>query len=129
MNLTSFLNFQLSFTSLNTLFSSHFPGWVRPFNKTFNTAMPATRTEAEVTFTEEELFKVKCDVHPWMGAWVSVVSHPCFDVTGEDGRFDLEGLPAGSYEVEIWHEKLGSQTATAQVDENASAELEFTMSR
>ena len=98
-------------------------------NQTFNTAMPATRTEAEVTFTEEELFKVKCDVHPWMGAWVSVVSHPFFDVTGEDGRFDLEGLPAGSYEIEVWHEKLGSQTATAQVAENASAELEFTMSR
>ncbi len=98
-------------------------------NQTFNTAMPATRTEAEVTFTEEELFKVKCDVHPWMGAWVSVVSHPFFDVTGEDGRFDLEGLPAGSYEVEVWHEKLGSETATAQVAENASAELDFTMSR
>ena len=99
-------------------------------NKTFNMAMPASRTETEVTFTEEEeMFKIKCDVHPWMGAYVQVLSHPFFDVTGEDGRFSLANLPAGSYEVTIWHERLGTETRTAELADGQSLELDFTMSR
>ncbi len=99
-------------------------------NKVFNMAMPASRTETEVTFTEEEqAFKIKCDVHPWMGAYVQVLSHPFFDVTGKDGRFSLANLPAGNYEVTIWHERLGTETRTAEVAEGQSIELDFTMSR
>jgi plastocyanin len=99
-------------------------------NRVFNMAMPASRTETEVTFTEEEqAFKIKCDVHPWMGAYVQVLSHPFFDVTGEDGRFNLANLPAGSYEVTIWHERLGTETRTAEVADGQSLELDFTMSR
>jgi plastocyanin len=99
-------------------------------NKEFNTAMPATRTETEVAFSEaEEMFKIKCDVHPWMGAWVQVSSHPFFDVTGEDGSFTLANLPAGSYEVSVWHEKLGTATQSVEVADGGGAELSFTMSR
>ncbi len=95
-------------------------------NKTFNTAMPASRTEATVTFDQPEgMFKIKCDVHPWMGAWISVMPHPFFDVTAGDGRFSLENLPAGSYEIEAWHEKLGARTLTAEVADGQSVELEF----
>ena len=63
-------------------------------NKTFNMAMPASRTEAVVTFSKEEsMFKIKCDVHPWMGAFVAVMSHPFFDVTAKDGKFKID--PSG----------------------------------
>jgi hypothetical protein len=44
-----------------------------------------------------------------MVAWVGVVSHPFFAVTGEDGSFSLKGLPPGEYTLEAWHEKLGTQ--------------------
>ena len=99
-------------------------------NKTFNMAMPASRTETEVTFTEqEEMFKVKCDVHPWMGAYVQVMSHPFFDVTEQDGGFNLANLPAGSYEVTTWHEKLGRSTQTVEVTDGQSVELNFALSR
>lgn len=52
--------------------------------------------------------KVGCDVHPWMKAWVGVVDHPFFAVTGADGTFKMPGLPAGTYTIAAWHELLGS---------------------
>jgi len=86
-------------------------------NSSFNKAMPATVTEAEYTFDKEEfMFKVKCDVHPWMGAWVTVLKHPFFAVTGDTGTFKIDGLPDGTYTVEAWHEYTqGFQPQTAQV--------------
>jgi plastocyanin len=99
-------------------------------NKTFNMAMPASRTEAEVVFDKAEfMFKIKCDVHPWMGAWMSVLSHPYFAVTGADGTFEIAGLPAGSYEVEAWHERLGTRTATVEVADGGTGSAEFTFSK
>ena len=85
-------------------------------NTQFNMAMPANRTTADHTFGKEEgMFLVKCDVHPWMSAHVGVFSNPFFAVTGPDGKFKITGLPAGTYEVEAWHEKLGVRTAKVTV--------------
>jgi plastocyanin len=97
-------------------------------NKSFNMAMPASRTEAVVTFSEEEsMFKIKCDVHPWMAAYVQVMPHPFFGVTGKDGKFKIDGLPAGTYEVEVWHEKLKTKSSTVTIagDENKTADFSF----
>jgi plastocyanin len=85
-------------------------------NRSFNMAMPPTRKEATETFTKAEgMFVVKCDVHPWMQSYVGVFAHPFFAVTGTDGKFSLANLPAGTYEVEAWHEKLGTQKSTVTV--------------
>jgi hypothetical protein len=91
--------------------------------------MPAAVTEAEYTFDREELmFKIKCDVHPWMNAYVGVMTHPFFDVTGTDGKFEIKGVPAGTYEVEAWHEKLGSKTASVTVGDSDTQTLDFSLS-
>jgi len=98
-------------------------------NNGFNRAMPASVKEAEFEFSKAEpMFKVKCDVHPWMNAWVAVMSHPFFAVTGKDGKFKIDGLPAGTYEVEVWHEKLKTQTTKVTIsgDENKTADFTFT---
>ena len=99
-------------------------------NSEFNRAMPAAVTEAEYKFDKEEIgFKVKCDVHPWMGAYVSVTNHPFFDVTGMDGKFKIDGLPAGTYEIEVWHERLKTQTAKVTVAEGDTKSVDFSYSR
>ena len=96
-------------------------------NSSFNRAMPATSTEFVHTFEKAEApFRVKCDVHPWMGAWIGVFDHPYFAVTDVDGKFTIDGLPAGTYEVVAWHEKLPSQTSKVTVADGA-AKADFTL--
>ena len=85
-------------------------------NAEFNMAMPKFRTEVTKSFDKAEfMFSIKCDVHPWMGAWVSVMPNPFFAITAANGKFEIKDLPDGTYTVEAWHEKLGTQTGTATI--------------
>lgn len=96
-------------------------------NREFNIGMPPTLKEKEQVFNKPEpAFPVKCDVHPWMQSFVAVMTHPYFATTDGNGNFTIEGVPAGTYEVEIWHEKLGTQTQSVTVGDGA-AELNFTV--
>lgn len=79
----------------------------------------------ELKLQQEAPFKVKCDVHPWMGAFVAVFTHPFFSVTGEEGTFTITGLPAGKYVVEAWHEKFGPQTMNIEVTTGQTVEKDF----
>ena len=95
-------------------------------NGQFNMAMPGTRKDAEHTFEKAEgAFQVKCDVHPWMTAYVSIFDHPFFGVTKDDGKFKLADLPAGTYEIEAWHEKLGSKVEKITVADGESKTVDF----
>ncbi|HKQ98286.1 MAG TPA: carboxypeptidase regulatory-like domain-containing protein [Candidatus Polarisedimenticolia bacterium] len=85
-------------------------------NKPFNMAMPGNRTEASTTFDKaENIFPVKCDVHPWMSAFIAVLTNPFYAVTAKDGKFSIPNLDPGTYEVEAWHEKLGTQKMSVTV--------------
>jgi plastocyanin len=95
-------------------------------NTPFNMAMPANRKEADTKFGKAEgMFHVKCDVHPWMSAYVGVFSNPFYAVSGKDGKFKITGLPPGTYELEAWHEKLGVKTAKVTVAEGKPAAANF----
>ena len=95
-------------------------------NKQFNVAMPATRKEATATFDKPEaVFQIKCDVHPWMTAFVGAFTHPFFSVTGTDGKFTISGLDPGTYEITAWHERLGTQTASITVGANDKKVQDF----
>jgi len=89
-------------------------------NKPFNLGMPAPGTRYTRTFAVPEIVPFRCDVHPWMRAFVAVVPHPFFAVTGADGRYEIRGLPAGTYSVEAWHEKLPAQTFTVTVPDGGT---------
>lgn len=96
-------------------------------NKEFNIGQPNQGMETAKTFTQPEVMvKFKCDVHPWMSAYVGVVAHPFYAVSGADGTFSIKGLPAGEYEIEAWHEKYGKQTAKVKVGDGESKEASFT---
>jgi plastocyanin len=73
-----------------------------------------------------ETYKVKCDVHPWMSAWVVVTDSPYSAVTGDDGTFTIKGLKNGKYTLVAWQEKLGTQEAQIEVkDGKATADFKF----
>jgi plastocyanin len=96
----------------------------------FNEAMPKFKKEVTRSFDKEEVvFPVKCDVHPWMQGYVGVVSHPFFAVTKEDGKFSIGGLEPGTYEIEVWHEKLGTQVVSVTVAEGDSKTADFTFKK
>ena len=96
-------------------------------NRPFNFGMPNQGDERTQEFrTEEIMVKIKCDVHPWMGAWAGVLDHPYFSTTGDDGTFSIEGLPAGTYTIEVWHETLPAQTMEVTVADGEAATADFT---
>jgi len=70
---------------------------------------------------------IKCNVHPWMKAYVGVVAHPFFAVTGDAGTFTIKGLPPGTYTIEAWHEKYGTQTQQVTVGAKERKTVEFTI--
>jgi plastocyanin len=85
-------------------------------NRGFNISQPQKDMKTSRTFTKEEVMvPLQCNVHSWMNAHVGVVSHPFFATSGPDGTFTISGLPAGTYELEAWHEKLGTQTLSVTV--------------
>ena len=100
-------------------------------NREFNLAMPGSMTDAPPRAFKkvEPMFRVKCDKHPWMLSYAAVMSHPYFSVTGVDGKFEISGVPAGTYEVEAWHEKLGTQVSTVTVAADSSETVDFAFSR
>lgn len=73
----------------------------------FNFALPTVGERRIEPFQTVETFKVKCDLHPWMSAWVRVLPNPYFDVTRGDGTFTIRDLPPGAYRLKAWHEVLG----------------------
>lgn len=95
-------------------------------NPSFNVAQPKQGMKLSKKFDKPEIFKVKCEVHTWMGAYIGVFEHPFFDVSGNDGTFSLKKLPAGEYTIEAWHEKFGTQTAKVKVDAAGKATADFT---
>ena len=76
----------------------------------------------------DKLLKFKCDVHPWMSAYVWVEANGLFAVSDASGNFEIKDIPEGKYEVEAWHETLGSKrTSITIVAGNASEiKIDFT---
>jgi plastocyanin len=80
------------------------------------------------TFDREEvMIPVKCNIHPWMRAYIGVVRHPFFAVTGDEGTFTLKGVPPGDYTVEVWQEKYGTQDLPVTVAAKDKKTVDFTL--
>ena len=96
-------------------------------NSPFNQAQPKFKKSLDVKIEKPEVVEVKCDVHGWMHGWLVAAENPYFAVTDGSGSFKLTDVPAGSYTVEVWHEKLGksSQKVTVKAKEDAKANFEL----
>jgi plastocyanin len=111
---------------LNSDSTLHNVNAVANVNRGFNFAQAMQGFKNTVSFTAPEVMvRIKCDVHGWMNAYVGVLPHPYFAVTSGGGKFELTNVPAGTYVVEAWHEKLGTQTQNVTLGEKESKELSF----
>jgi len=100
-------------------------------NGEFNfSEQPSTAPVTRMFDTPEIGLPISCNLHRWMRSYANVVTHPFFAVTGEDGTFELRGLPAGTYTIEAWHEEFGRQTQQVKISgASPSAKAAFTFTK
>lgn len=96
-------------------------------NRGFNISQPREGMTTTRSFAVPEVMvPLECSVHGWMNAYVGVTDHPYFATSGPDGSLTITGLPAGTYQLEAWHETLGTQSTEVTVEADGSATVEFT---
>ena len=90
----------------------------------FNQAQPPSSRAIERALPANVgLVKLTCDVHPWMIAYVALTNNSLFAVSGEDGRFHIEDIPAGEYVLEAWHERFGKKTNPVRITANETLKV------
>jgi plastocyanin len=105
---------------------------VPKLNRGFNISQPSQGMKTTRRFDKPEmLVPIECNVHSWMHAHIGVLPHPFFATTSDDGTFKITGLPPGTYQIEAWHEKLGTRTMSVTVGdgESKTADFNFTASK
>ncbi len=70
--------------------------------------------------------KVRCDVHPWMSAYIVVTEHPYHAISDIYGEYEFTDVPPGAYQLKVWHESLGTQEKRIEVKPAATQQLNFT---
>jgi plastocyanin len=96
-------------------------------NTGFNIGMPVQGMKQTKVFPKvEPVFHVKCDVHGWMSAYIATFAHPFFGVSNSQGIVELNNLPAGTFQIQAWHEKYGTQMQTVSVSAGDTKEMTFT---
>jgi plastocyanin len=91
----------------------------------FNVAQPPRGRDIIRPMDREGIVKFKCDVHPWMVAYIVLSTHPYFATTGDDGSFNIENVPAGTYTLEAWHERFGTKSQEVTVSPGEPTEVRF----
>ena len=88
-------------------------------NEEKNIAQPVGSPDLEFSLpVAEDFVRFKCDVHPWMFSYVTVVDHPWFAVTDKDGKFKITNVPPGTYTIQAMHRKAGKASQKITVTEN-----------
>jgi plastocyanin len=93
--------------------------------KTFDLGRYAAGRSQAVRFDRPGIVRVFCDIHSHMNAFILVFNHPFFDVTDADGRYHIDNIPPGTYNVIAWNEGLASEPRSASVPDGGSTELDF----
>jgi len=94
-------------------------------NNVFNVSEPKAGMVQQFTLKDEEMLKIKCDVHSWMTTFVGIVSHPYFAVSGAAGTFEIPDVPVGSYSIVAWQERYGEKSQMVRVSPGATRTVEF----
>ena len=77
-------------------------------------------------FTTPEIFRVRCDVHPWMNAYIGVFENGWFALTGDDGSYEIRNVPPGDYTLIAWQEHYDVQQRKISVSDDKPVTADFT---
>ena len=102
-------------------------GWWNNQKTIFNITLLNPNQKFKRKFRWAGTYRVECDTHTWMKAYILVFTHPFYTVTDEEGVFRLENVPAGTHTIRVWHEILGEQTATVVVAPKKTTEKQFVL--
>lgn len=95
-------------------------------NPPWNESMAPGMGPIEERFTQPEIMvPIRCNVHAWMSAYAGVLANPYFAVTGADGSYALQNVPAGTYTLAVWQERNGEREQTVTVLPRQTAEVDF----
>jgi len=89
------------------------------------TQFPTDKPIIKTFVNPEMMLPLQCNQHPWMRAYVNVMSHPYYAVSAEDGSFAIKNLPPGEYTLVAVHEKSGEKTLKVRVDAKGMAKADF----
>jgi plastocyanin len=93
----------------------------------FDLGRYATGRSRSVRFDKPGIVRVFCDIHSHMNAFILVFSHPFFTLTNAEGRYSLENVPSGTYNVIAWNEGTASEPKPVTIPDGGVAELDFTL--
>jgi plastocyanin len=97
-------------------------------NQEWNESQPPGTPDKMQSFSRQEVMvPVKCNIHNWMRSYIGVIANPFFAVTGADGSYSLKGLPPGTYTIQVWQEKYGTQEQQITVGAKDTKTLDFTI--
>ncbi len=95
-------------------------------NREWNKSQTSSAPPIEYAFPRpEKRIAVKCNIHPWMQAYIHVIEHPYFAVTDSNGAFEIANLPPGTYTLQAMHEQLGEQEMEVTVGASESKQVDF----
>lgn len=110
------------------LHNSH--GFYEDGSTAFNIAVPIPGMEVSQKLDKSGVIRLRCDAgHTWMSAYIVVVPEAHYALTDANGNFSIGGVPPGDYDLEMWHEWLGTQKKKVTVKEGASEPVDFTLTQ
>jgi plastocyanin len=95
--------------------------------KPFDLGRYAVGRSKAIRFDRPGIVRVFCDIHSHMSAFILVFNHPFFAITDTDGRYRIDDVPPGSYNVIAWNEGLASEPKAVVVTDGNTSELDFAL--
>ncbi|HHT9125530.1 MAG TPA: carboxypeptidase regulatory-like domain-containing protein [Candidatus Brocadiia bacterium] len=93
-------------------------------NSPFNEGV-STGGKLPKKFEFPELVPIKCDLHKWMSAFIVIKDNPYFVMTDDNGSFKIDNVPAGTYKLQAWQEKLGKQVQDVTIEAGKEVKVDF----